>query len=68
MMGLLQYLRDNEPEIIIVPQEVTKEMLERLFNDRPKRQEPYFLITPEMKEIMNRMIEQTPDGKWKIKR
>lgn len=67
MMGLLQYLRDNEPELIVVPQDVTKEMLERLFEDRPKREELYFTITPEMETIMLRMIEELPDGTYRIK-
>lgn len=34
----------------------------------PKHNHYYPSITPEMDEIMNRMIEETPDGKWIIKR
>ena len=65
--GLLHYLRMNQPEIVIVPEKVTKEMLEGLLKDRPERNHYYPPNTTAMEELMNKMIEQTPDGKFIIK-
>jgi len=65
--GLLHYLRANQPEIIIVPEKVTKEMLEDLLKGRPERNHYYPPNTPEMEAIILRMIEELPDGTYKIK-
>ena len=68
MMGLLQLLKDQVAEPVVVPQKLTKEELiewsRKWAKKRTRREISYFPISPEMEEIMNRMIE---DGKWIIK-
>ena len=70
-MGIREYMKQSIAEPIIVPEKLTKEYLiewsKRWAESRTKRIW-YNPITPEMDEIMNRMIEQTSDGKWIIER
>lgn len=65
--GILQYMRNQIADPVIVPEKITKEMLENLLKDRPKRNHYYPPNTPEMEALMLRMIEELPDGTFKIK-
>lgn len=71
MMGLLQYLKDQITEPIIVPTSLTKKDLIEFCREWEQRREKtnisYFPITPEMNSIMLRMIEELPDGTYRIK-
>lgn len=65
--GILQYMRSQIADPVIVPERITKEMIESLLKDRPKRKEPYFPITPDMYSITLRMIDELPNGGYRIK-
>ena len=56
-VGILNYLTDNTTSLIIVPEKITKEMLESLLEERPKRNE-YFPITPQMDAIIEMIIDK----------
>lgn len=71
MMGLLQLLRDSVAEPIVVPTSLTKEDFIEICRTwgerRTKREVWYFPISPEMDRLMTSMIEESPDGTYKIK-
>lgn len=65
--GIREYMKSQIADPVIVPEKITKEMLENLLKDRPKRNHYYPPNTPEMEAIMLRMIEELPDGTYRIK-
>jgi len=70
-MGILQYLRDQEEEPVIVPEKLTKEDVIRICKEwgerRTKREIWYFPISHEMDRLMTNMIEELPEGGYRIK-
>ena len=70
-MGLLQFLKDQVAEPVVVPEKLTKEDFIRICKEwgerRTKREIWYFPITPEMNSIVLRMIDELPDGGYVIK-
>lgn len=71
MMGLLQFLKDQVAEPVVVPEKLTKEDLiewsKKWAEIRTNREIWYFPISPEMHSIMLRMIDESPDGGYVIK-
>ena len=69
-MGIREYMKQSIAEPVVVPEKLTREYLiewsKRWAESRTKRIW-YNPITPEMNEIMNRMIEELPDGTYRIK-
>lgn len=65
--GILQYMKSQIADPVIVPEKITKEMIESLLKDKFKRNHYYPPNTPEMEAIMLRMIDELPDGGYRIK-
>ena len=67
--GLLAYCMSKISKPVIIPEKITKKMIEDLLSgeSRPERNHYYPPNTPEMEAIMLRMIEELPDGTYKIK-
>lgn len=70
-MRLIQYIKDQITEPIVIPDIMTKEDFVKFCKDcekyRTKGNFSYFPITPEMNSVMLRMIDQLPDGGYVIK-
>lgn len=70
-MGLLQLLKESVAEPVVVPEKLTKEYLiewsKRWAESRTKREIWYFPITPDMNSIMLKMIDELPNGGYRIK-
>ena len=69
-MGIREYMKQSIAEPVIVPEKLTKEYLiewsKQWAESRTKRIW-YNPITPEMDRLMTNMIEELPDGTYRIK-